>query len=121
MTDQVSELQAARDHIEQLVHAIVEIGSDLDLHGTLHRIVKAAIELAGARFGALGVAAADGGPFSFTQVGIDSSVAQQLGELPVGEGVRIDDLAAHPSPVRLEAGATPHTGTARGADQGAGR
>ena len=45
MTDQVTELQAARDHIEQLVHAIVEIGSDLDLHGTLHRIVKAAIEL----------------------------------------------------------------------------
>ncbi len=107
MTDQVSELQAARDHIEQLVHAIVEIGSDLDLHGTLHRIVKAAIELAGARFGALGVAAADGGPFSFTQVGIDASVAQQLGELPVGEGVRIDDLAAHPSPVRPEAGAAP--------------
>ncbi len=72
MNDQVRELQAAQDQIEQLVRAIVEIGSDLDLHGTLHRIVKAAIELTGARVGALGVSAADGGFSSFIHEGIDA-------------------------------------------------
>jgi serine phosphatase RsbU (regulator of sigma subunit) len=106
MNDQVSELQAAQDRIEQLVQAIVEIGSDLDLHATLHRIVKAAIGLTGARVGALGVSAADGGFSSFIQAGIDASVAQQFGDLTVGEGLRIDDLGDHPLAVSPDAGAT---------------
>ncbi len=106
MTDQVSELQAAQDQIEQLVQAIVEIGSDLDLHGTLHRIVKAAIELTGARLGALTVSAADGGPSSFIHAGLDASVTQQFADLMVGEGLRVDDLAAHRPVASLDAGAT---------------
>jgi serine phosphatase RsbU (regulator of sigma subunit)/anti-sigma regulatory factor (Ser/Thr protein kinase)/GAF domain-containing protein len=106
MTDQVSELQAAQDQIEQLVQAIVEIGSDLDLHGTLHRIVKAAIELTGARLGALAVSAVDGGPSSFIHAGVDAGVTQQFADLMVGQGLRIDDLAAHPSAVSPDAGAT---------------
>src|SRR4051812_46276716 len=106
MADQVGELQSAQDHLEQLVHAIVEIGSDLDLHGTLRRIVKAAIELTGARIGALGVSAPDGGLSSFIHAGIDTNVAQQLGDVTVGEGLRIDDLTAHPSTARPEPGAT---------------
>ena len=106
MTDQVSELQAVQDQIEQLVQAIVEIGSDLDLHGTLHRIVKAAIALTGARLGALGVTREDGGFSSFIHAGIDAGVTQQFGALTVGEGLRIDDLAAHPSAVSPGMGAT---------------
>jgi GAF domain-containing protein len=105
MNDQVKELQAAQDHIEQLVQAIVEIGSDLDLHGTLHRIVKAAIELTGARVGALGVSAADGGFSSFIHAGVDASVVQQFGDVTVGEGLRIDDLSDYPSAVSAEADA----------------
>jgi hypothetical protein len=89
MRDQVDELRAAQDHIEQLVQVIVEIGSDLDLHGTLHRIVKAAMELTGARFGALGIHGADNGFASFIQAGIDVDIALQLGNLAVGEGLRI--------------------------------
>ena len=104
MNDQISELQAAQDQIEQLVQAIVEIGSDLDLHGTLHRIVKAAIALTGARLGALGVARDDGSVSSLIHAGIDAGVARQFGELTVGEGLRIDDLAAHRSALSSEAG-----------------
>jgi serine phosphatase RsbU (regulator of sigma subunit)/anti-sigma regulatory factor (Ser/Thr protein kinase)/GAF domain-containing protein len=106
MNDQVSELHAAQDQIEQLVQAIVEIGSDLDLHGTLHRIVKAAIALTGARLGALGVLGADGGISSFIHAGIDAGVTQQFGGLTVGEGLRIDDLDDHRSAVSSEFGAT---------------
>ncbi len=106
MNDQVSELHAAQDQIEQLVQAIVEIGSDLDLHGTLHRIVKAAVALTGARLGALGVLRNDSGLSSFIHAGIDAGVTQQFGGLTVGDGVRIDDLADHLSAVSPESGAT---------------
>ncbi|WP_428340290.1 SpoIIE family protein phosphatase [Mycobacterium sp.] len=107
MTNQLSELQVAQDQIEQLVQAIVEIGSDRELHGTLHRIVKAAIELTGARLGALSVSAADGGLSSFIHAGVDANVTRLFGTLTVGEGLRIDDLAAHSLAVSPDGGATP--------------
>lgn len=57
MHDQLDELVAARDQMEQLVRVIVELGSDLDLDVTLHRVLKAAMELTGARYAALGIRA----------------------------------------------------------------
>jgi serine phosphatase RsbU (regulator of sigma subunit)/anti-sigma regulatory factor (Ser/Thr protein kinase) len=94
--DQLDELVAARDQMEQLVRAIVEIGSDLDLDVTLKRIVNAAIELAGARYGVLGLRGSDGTFVSGVHAGIDDETARRLGELPVGEGLRVNDLSAHP-------------------------
>src|SRR6516162_7599434 len=101
--DQLDRLMAARHQMEQLVRAIVEIGSDLDLDVTLKRIVNAAIELAGARKGTLGIRGSDGTLVSFVHAGIDENTARRLGELPVGDGLRIDDLSAHP-----QAGARTH-------------
>jgi GAF domain-containing protein/anti-sigma regulatory factor (Ser/Thr protein kinase) len=95
MHEQLDELVAARDQMERLVRVIVEISSDLDLDVTLRRIVSGAIELTGARYGALGMRAPDGTLASFVQVGIDDDVARVLGDLPVGEGLRLDDLSAH--------------------------
>jgi GAF domain-containing protein/anti-sigma regulatory factor (Ser/Thr protein kinase) len=91
------ELVAARDQMEHLVRAIVEIGSDLDLDVTLKRIVAAAIELAGARYGVLGLRASDGTLVSGVHAGIDDETVRRLGELPVGDGLRLDDLSAHPN------------------------
>src|ERR1700760_829017 len=99
MHDQTDELRAAHDQVEQLVQAIVDIGSDLDLDGTLHRFVKAAMTLTGARIGALGVRGADGSLSTFVHSGIDGDLGRLLGGLPVGEGLRIDDLHAHPQGV----------------------
>lgn len=99
--ERLDELVAARDQMEQLVRAIVAIGSDLDLDVTLQRLVNAAKELSGARYGALGVRAADGALVSFVHAGIDNDQARRLGDLPVGEGLRIDDLNAHPLAARL--------------------
>src|ERR1700761_1846331 len=96
MHDQTDELRAAHDQVKQLVQAIVDIGSDLDLDGTLHRFVKAAMTLTGARFGALGVRGADGTLSTFVHSGIACDLGRLLGDLPVGEGLRIDDLHAHP-------------------------
>lgn len=53
------ELVAARDEATQLVRVIVGIGSDLDLGVTLRRIVSAAVELSGARYGVLEIRESD--------------------------------------------------------------
>lgn len=101
MHDQLDELVAARDQMEQLVRVIVEIGSDLDLDVTLHRVLNAAMELTGARYAALGIRAADGALVSFVHAGIDVETARLLGDLPVGDGLRVDDLSAHPDTAKL--------------------
>jgi serine phosphatase RsbU (regulator of sigma subunit)/anti-sigma regulatory factor (Ser/Thr protein kinase) len=100
--EQLDELAAARDQMGQLVRAIVAIGSNLDLDVTLHRIVDAAMELSGARYGALAVRGSDGTSVSFVSSGIGEDTAQRLSDLPVGQGLRVDDLSAHP-PTELSA------------------
>ncbi|OBA68918.1 ATPase [Mycobacterium sp. 1554424.7] len=100
---QLDELTAARDQMGKLVRVIVEIGSDLDLDSTLHRIVNAAMELTDAPYAALGMRAPDGTLASFVHSGIDADTARLLGDLPVGEGIRADDLSAQPQAAGLRA------------------
>ena len=38
-----------------------------------------------------------------SSAGIDDDTARRLGDLPVGDGVRVDDLSAHPRAIRLHA------------------
>jgi serine phosphatase RsbU (regulator of sigma subunit)/GAF domain-containing protein/anti-sigma regulatory factor (Ser/Thr protein kinase) len=103
MDEQLDELAAARDQMEQLVQVIVEIGSVLNLDVTLERIVNAAMKLTGARYGALGIRASDGTLASFVRAGIDDDTARRFGDLPVGDGVRVDDLSAHVQAMGLHA------------------
>jgi signal transduction histidine kinase len=110
MHQQLDELLVARDQMEHLLRVIVEIGSSLDLDATLRRIINAAMELTGARYGALAVRAADGTLTSFAYAGIDSDTVRRIGNLPVGKGLlglglepgavlRLDDLTVHPAAV----------------------
>ncbi|MDT5013711.1 MAG: hypothetical protein QOH57_5328 [Mycobacterium sp.] len=103
LQEQLDALVAARDQMEQLVALIVEIGSDLDLTVTLHRIVDAAMELTGARYAALGIRASDSSLNSFVRVGMDDDTARRLGDLQVGQGLRVDDLRTHPQALMLHA------------------
>jgi serine phosphatase RsbU (regulator of sigma subunit)/anti-sigma regulatory factor (Ser/Thr protein kinase)/transcriptional regulator with GAF, ATPase, and Fis domain len=103
MHERLDELAAARDQMEKLVRGIVTIGSDLDLDVTLHRIVDAARELSDARYGVLGIRASDGTFVSFVHAGIDEDTARRLGDLPLGDGLRIDDLNAHLQAAELHA------------------
>lgn len=89
--------------MEQLVQIIVEIGTDLDLDATLHRIVHAATELTHAPYGALGIRGSDGTLVSFIHAGIDDDTARRLGDLPVDEGLRVDDVTTHPQAAGLHA------------------
>jgi signal transduction histidine kinase len=96
MHEQLDELLAARDQMEQLLRVIVDIGSNLEnLDVTLHGIVKAAMELAGARYGALGIYGSDGSLVSCIQEGIDADAARRLGDLPMSEPLRVADLTAY--------------------------
>jgi signal transduction histidine kinase len=97
----------ARDQLEQLLRVVVEVGSDLDLDVTLHRIVTAAMELTGARHGALGICGPDGAMDSFIHEGIDADTARRLGDLPVAEGLRVDDLTAYSQATGLGANDLP--------------
>jgi signal transduction histidine kinase len=110
MHEQLDELLAARDQMEQLLHVIVEIGSDLDLDATLRRIVLAARQLTAAPYGAVAVRDSEGNLLSFVYGGLDADMVRHIGHLPVGKGVlsvslldtpalRMDDLTAHPAAV----------------------
>jgi len=110
MHEQLDELLAARDQMEQLLRVIVELGSDLDLDATLCRIVHAARQLTSAPYGAVAVRDPDGVLLSFVHEGIDADTARRIGPLPVGKGVlslsllgtpalRLDDLTKYPAAV----------------------
>src|SRR6476469_8838257 len=114
MNEQLDELLGAGDGMGRLLRVIVGLASDLDLDATLHRIVTAAMELTGARYGALGVRGSDGTLVSFHHSGLDAATVARLGQLPVGKGVlgvlldepealRLDDLTAHPAAVGFPA------------------
>ena len=84
-----------------LLHAVLAIGSDLDLEAMLHRIVESAVELVGARYGALGVLDEAGvGLAQFLTVGVDDDTHHAIGHLPEGHGI-LGVLIADPRPLRL--------------------
>ena len=110
MHEQLDELLAARDQMEQLLGLFVEIGAELDLDATLHRIIAAARELTSAPYGALAIRDPEGELLSFTHAGIDADLVQRIGHLPVGKGLlslslldtpalRLTDLSTHPAAV----------------------
>jgi hypothetical protein len=111
MHEQLDELLASRDQMEQLLRVIVEIGSDLDdLDATLRRIILAARELTSAPYGAVAVRDSEGNLLSFVHGGMDPDTVRRIGHLPVGKGVlsvslldtpalHMDDLTTHPAAV----------------------
>nr|WP_281380961.1 GAF domain-containing protein [Nocardioides panaciterrulae] len=67
----------------------------------LRRVVEAGLELTGARYGALGVVAADGRDLEqFVHVGMDAATVEAIGHLPEGKGL-LGALIDDPRPIRL--------------------
>lgn len=109
MHEQLDELLAARDQMEQLLRVFVQIGADVrDLDATLHRVIAAARELTSAPYGALAIRDPDGNLLRFVHEGMDAATVARIGPLPAGKGLlslslldtpalRLDDLAAHPA------------------------
>ncbi|MGC9665155.1 GAF domain-containing protein [Planosporangium sp. 12N6] len=100
LLDRVGEVAASRERLRALLDAVVAIGTGLDLHGTLERIVAAACQLTGARYGALGVIGPDRSLVDFITQGIDAEQHEQIGDLPRGHGV-LGLLIEEPRPIRM--------------------
>ena len=86
------------------------VTSDLDLDTTLRTIVRTAVNLVDARYGALGVRGNGPDLAAFIHEGIDDETRGRIGHLPEGRGVlgvliddpkpiRLDEIAQHPSSV----------------------
>jgi two-component system sensor histidine kinase DevS len=104
---QLQNVITARDRLAGLLEAVVTIGSDLSLPVVLRHVVEAAVRLADAQYGALGVIGQDGLLVEFIHVGMDEDTVTAIGHLPEGRGIlghlieeprplRLHDLASHP-------------------------
>ncbi|MEV4443025.1 GAF domain-containing SpoIIE family protein phosphatase, partial [Streptomyces sp. NPDC049577] len=94
----------------ELLEAILSVSGELDLPVVLRRIVTTAMDLVGARYGALGVLDEEGVELAeFIPVGLDPAERERLSgvALPHGRGLlgllirdprplRVDDMACHP-------------------------
>ncbi len=100
LLDRVSEVTASRERMQMLLSAVVRLGTDLDLHSTLERIVRSACALAEARYGALGVIGPDRTLIDFITHGVPDDQHARIGELPSGHGV-LGLLIDEPQPLRL--------------------
>jgi signal transduction histidine kinase len=91
-----------RDDVDTgLFSAVIAVAAGLELGATLRRIVQAATDLVGARYGALGVLDEGGRVVDFVHVGMDSATVARIGDPPAGRGV-LGLVIDHPTPLRLD-------------------
>ncbi|OYD71045.1 sensor histidine kinase [Rhodococcus sp. OK302] len=97
-------------HLDGLLEALLAVSAGLDLDATLRTIVRSAITLVDAKFGALGVRGEGDELEQFVYEGIDEATRELIGDLPRGRGVlgvlisdpqslRLDDLSQHEASV----------------------
>jgi signal transduction histidine kinase len=87
--------------LRNLLTASQAVVEELELGAVLRRIVEAAVDLVGAKYGALGVIAPDGHLEQFIHVGVPPELAERIGDLPHGRGV-LGALIEDPHPIRLD-------------------
>ncbi|WP_213814224.1 GAF domain-containing sensor histidine kinase [Glaciihabitans sp. dw_435] len=87
--------------LRTLLKVTQTVSQELDLGIVLQRIVEAAVELVGARYGALGVIAPDGHLEQFIHVGMSDGDIARLGHLPEGHGL-LGALIEDPHPIRVD-------------------
>lgn len=101
LQEQVGAVLDVRDRMHRLLDAVVSVGSQLELSEVLDRIVRAAIDLVDARYGALGVLDEHSTRLAeFVYEGIDEATARRIGHLPEGHGL-LGQLIKDPRPLRL--------------------
>jgi signal transduction histidine kinase len=83
------QLRLERQRVELLAlhHAALDLGGELGLDALLQKIVDAARQLLGARYGALSVVDREGRIEEFVTSGVEPSLAEKIGPPPVGRGL----------------------------------
>ncbi|WP_157495209.1 GAF domain-containing sensor histidine kinase [Kutzneria sp. 744] len=99
---------ARSERLQGLLDAVLSVSSGIELESTLRRIVRAAVDLVDAQYGALGVLGPDRSLAELVDVGVDDHTRRLIGDLPTGHGLlgvlvhdpkplRLDDLTRHPA------------------------
>ena len=98
----VGDVLDTQDRLRGLLDAVVGINADLSLERALERIIKAAVDLVGARYGALGVLEVGPGRRlrEFVTAGLTDEERAAIGELPRGHGI-LGVIIDRPEPLRL--------------------
>ncbi|MFF8914773.1 PP2C family protein-serine/threonine phosphatase [Streptomyces sp. NPDC015032] len=102
--EQLHALARAQRSLQGLLEAVLGISGELELPVVLRRIVRTAMDLVGARYGALGVLDERGESLAeFVPLGLSpQELAAVSGlELPRGRGL-LGHLIRHPEPLRVE-------------------
>jgi two-component system, NarL family, sensor histidine kinase DevS len=117
----LAQKQTTSSRLRGLVETGIALSSELSLEALLHRVVETAVELTGARYGALGVIDASGTALEqFVTVGIDEETRRSIGDLPHGRGIlgvlihsretlRLTDMKHDPRSVGFPPGHPPMT------------
>ncbi len=94
--------------LRRLLDAGRQLVGDLDLDGVLDRLLRAALEVTGARYAAVGILdQRREGLERFVTLGVEDAVRREIGDPPRGRGV-LGVLISHPRPLRLDSlGADP--------------
>jgi signal transduction histidine kinase len=93
-------MAAGPDRNEMLLEAGFALASELSLEAVLERIVELAVQVTGARYGALGVLGPQGEISRFITKGVSPEERQMIGHPPIGRGV-LGVLIHDPRPLRL--------------------
>ncbi|WP_225095110.1 PP2C family protein-serine/threonine phosphatase [Streptomyces sp. CoH27] len=102
--EQLRAMQSSMDRLQGLLDAVLAISREVELPRVLHRIVTAAMDLVGARYGALGVLDASGERLEqFISAGLSDEERTALAQagLPRGRGV-LGHLIRYPDPLRID-------------------
>ncbi|MFI1168009.1 PP2C family protein-serine/threonine phosphatase [Streptomyces sp. NPDC020801] len=102
--EQLRGMLAAMDRLQGLLDAVVAISREVELPAVLDRIVTTAMDLVGARYGALGVLNESGEHLErFITAGLSERERADLAgtDLPRGLGV-LGHLIRHPEPLRID-------------------
>jgi signal transduction histidine kinase len=112
----VSYRETTPGRLRGLVETGIALSSELSLEALLRRVVETAVELTGARYGALGVIDRTGTALEqFITVGVDDETRRSIGDPPRGRGIlgvliseretlRLSDLTQDPRSVGFPPG-----------------
>jgi len=101
LVERAEGVKQAQGRLRALLRANEAVSSELGLEAVLLHVVEAAVALAGARYGALGVVGHDGGLEQFIHVGAPDDLIRTVGHLPEGKGL-LGALIHDPQPIRLD-------------------
>src|SRR5947207_13122732 len=93
-------MATTRDRGDLLLEAGLALASELSLEVVLRRIVELAIDMTGARYGALGVLGPNGLIEEFLTVGVSEEERRMIGHPPTGRGI-LGVLIEEAQPLRL--------------------